>query len=850
MLHFRNQNAKNLIVGHLNINGLRNKFFEVNDMLTQSLLDMFFISETKLDISFPNAQFRVPGFKHYRADRNGNGGGIAAYIRNDLPHRRRSDLESMIVSPTEAMIIEVIIRKEVWLYYCVYNPHFKHKQTCCAMIDDLIDASQTSRPSNIFLIGDLNINLMCENDCKCLKDVMDIHGLCNLIESPTCYKSSNPSLIDVLLTSHKRRIANVLNINTGISDFHNLIACSTKMHVPRNTNRLIYYRSYKHFDETSFKHDLEIAPFHVGDMFDEVDDTFWFNHSLIQGIVDGHAPIKRKKTVKYPVPFMNSKLRKACLNKAMLRNKYFKYGRTKYLWDCYRKIRNQVTKLKATSMNSYFSEKCNPETFQRNPSKYWQTIKPFMTDKSKTVDQNISLFHENKVVNDPAKVCNIFNDYFIEAASHIGKEDPIQDDETIDDILCSYKDHTTIKRIISNVSHVSMFNFSVVSVKEVQKLLKDVDSKKATGYDNIPPKILKIAADELAHPLANLINLSVTKSNFPMDLKKSELSPLYKCKDSLMSENYRPLSVLTSLSKIFEKVFNQQLYDYFTDVMSDLLSAFRKKYGCHHVLTKLIEDSKQALDKHMNVGLLLLDLSKAFDCLPHRLLLCKLHAYGVSRDSCSLLLSYLGNRLQRVKISSAKSEWVKMTKGVPQGSVLGPMLFNIFVNDLIYVIGNTCSLYNYADDNTLGFCHSDINILKTKLEEGSKIALNWFDENHMKANINKFQSIILRPKGVIDDISFHVSGYTLQPVSCVNLLGVKIDDRLSFDNHVSSICNRVAQQTNALRRIVKYLSIENRTCIYIMPSLHQILVIVIQSGTFVVTEAYTNWKRFTSKPFG
>ena len=136
------------------------------------------------------------------------------------------------------------------------------------------------------------------------------------------------------------------------------------MHVPRNTNRLIYYWSYKHFDETSFKHDLEIAPFHVGDMFDEVDDTFWFNHTLIQGIVDGHAPIKRKKTVKYPVPFKTSKLRKACLNKAMLRNKYFNYGRTKYLWDRYRKIRNQVTKLKATPMNSYFSEKCNPETFQ------------------------------------------------------------------------------------------------------------------------------------------------------------------------------------------------------------------------------------------------------------------------------------------------------------------------------------------------------------------------------------------------------------------------------------------------------------------------------------------------------
>ena len=112
-------------------------------------------------------------------------------------------------------------------------------------------------------------------------------------------------------------------------------------------------------------------------------------------------------------------------------------------------------------------KKCYPETFQRNPSKYWQAIKPFMIDKSKAVEQNISLLHDNKVVNGPVKVCNIFNDSLIEAASHIGKEDPIQDNETIDDILCSHEDHTTIKRIISNDPHASIFSFSFICVNEV-----------------------------------------------------------------------------------------------------------------------------------------------------------------------------------------------------------------------------------------------------------------------------------------------------------------------------------------------------------------------------------------------
>ena len=293
-----------------------------------------------------------------------------------------------------------------------------------------------------------------------------------------------------------------------------------------------------------------------------------------------------------------------------------------------------------------------------------------MTDKCKTNDQDISLFHENKIVNDPVKVCKIFYEYFMKAASNIGNEGPISDDENIDDILRTYDGCEIIQRITSNVPHDGIFNFSSTTVKEVNDLLNKTDPTKATGYDDIPPKLLKLGATELAPTITNLINQSIEKCRFPTASKKSELSPLYKNKDNLIADNYRPLSILPSVSKIFEKVFNQQLYDYFKHILSGLLSAFRKKYGCHHVLTRLIEDCKRALDKHMHVGLRLLDLSEAFDRLPHKLLLCKLHAYGVSRDACDLLCSYLTNRTQRVKISSVKSDWAKLIKGVPQVSVL------------------------------------------------------------------------------------------------------------------------------------------------------------------------------------
>ena len=128
---------------------------------------------------------------------------------------------------------------------------------------------------------------------------MDVHDLSNLIDEPTCFKSENNSLLDFIITSNKRRVYDTLSLNTGISDFHNLVAFSTKMHVPKLGRRRIQYRTFKNFDETSFKHDIEMAPYHVGEIFDDFDDTYWFNHTLVKYVMDNHAPLKHKQTAFY-----------------------------------------------------------------------------------------------------------------------------------------------------------------------------------------------------------------------------------------------------------------------------------------------------------------------------------------------------------------------------------------------------------------------------------------------------------------------------------------------------------------------------------------------------------------------
>ena len=288
------------------------------------------------------------------------------------------------------------------------------------------------------------------------------------------------------------------------------------------------------------------------------------------------------------------------------------------------------------------------------------------------------------------------------------------------------------------------FSFQPTTVEHVAEKLHQLNSKKATGFDHIPAKLLKVSADIIAPSLTAQINNNIVTSCFPTELKTEQVIPVYKKKDPLDKANYWPVSILPALSKIFERILADQLTEFFNDIFSPSLSAFRKGISCQSILLKMTEDWRKALDDRKYVGAVLMDLSKAFDCMPHNLLLAKLQAYGLSSEAITLMRSYLTGRRQRVKIGSTTSLWLEVKKGVPQGSILGPLLFNVFINDLFYVIDG-CNIYNYADDNTLSVTHSNQTVLATMLQGKAEEAIDWFSNNAMAANPDKCQAILLAP---------------------------------------------------------------------------------------------------------
>ena len=240
-----------------------------------------------------------------------------------------------------------------------------------------------------------------------------------------------------------------------------------------------------------------------------------------------------------------------------------------------------------------------------------------------------------------------------------------------------------------------------------------------------------------------------------------------------------------------------------TSKFSPFLCGFRKNHNSQYSLLKMIEVWKKNLDKGNEIAVILMDLSKAFDTINHSLLLAKLEAYGFSMTSLKLMQSYLCNRFQRTSVNALFSDWKEIETGVPHGSILGPLLFNIFLNDIFYSINNG-NLCNYADDNTLYSIGKSLNMVKESLKTNFLIIQKWFYKNHMVLNPGKCHYLLLGNKSNSNTIN--LNGMKLVSSSFEKLLGILTDRDLSFDKHIKSLCRKAGQKLHAQARISNFVT--------------------------------------------
>lgn len=776
-----------LKIFHLNTQSLLSTFAEFEAMAYEYKFDILTLSETWFtDNQHLIDHVQIPGYNLYYRNRNNNkrGGGVAAYIRDNIKCKVRNDIFSLD-SSIEHLWLEIQgkNRNSHFLLGVFYQPNFdtQLKQEWLKKFDFLIHNVSASWKDLLIITGDFNIDLFKHN-CDITiqyKDILESHHLTQVVKKATRHGST---LIDHFTSNipSKIKLCDVLPC-CEISD-HDGPYIALNARIERYQPRYKYIRDNNKFILNDYEVDFRTLPFTAVYALEDPEDKLDILNNLILSCLERHAPLKRTKFTRPPAPWLK------CLDIQSLKidrdKKRFTAHSThsEHDWQKYRDVRNQL-KSKIKSTKSTFIKSA---LSSNRPKEVWRFVHRILKPKMEVLDVNV----------------DDLNNHFI---------------TTADRLLNSKHDSTTdLLHLLSSLPNNNIndqFVINHISYEDVQNELKNLRSDCSAGFDNISVQYMKPVYDCLASPLTHVINASITANLFPAQWKVNKISPIPKTNDPRCLDDFRPVSVLPLFSKVFERLIAKQICSYIElkYLLKDTISGFRKSHSTCTLMLKLRDDILKSMSKGELTLSIFNDYSKAFDTVQYSTIIRKLHNLGFSHASLEWFISYLSDRLQFVQVNDNKSLINRCNFGVPQGSVLGPILFNLYVSDLQDIDeGNVCQ---YADDTTQ-YEHCKISNLAAsveKAEERLNILNNWSVNNNLLFNPSKTKSILFS-SGKMSKLhnlqdynySIKIKDVPVEKVNCWKVLGVIFQENLCWKKHIDQVVSSCYKKLFVLKKLKRF----------------------------------------------
>lgn len=735
--------------------------------------------------------YGIPGYNCIHCCRGDSYGGTSVYIRENFQF-------TVNVCESKMFCEMIVLTLENYKIYGkpVKIISFYRSQKCDIntfynLIENLLNLY--GRESCI-IVGDSNVDFLDNTQSDEFSNLLsnfDFKNCHNLVTRPasgTCIDNVYSNISNSFFIS---------STECDISD-HNMVTCLIRSDVnnPKNFEIIQKRCDYAKF-RVVFQNNVSI-----NNTGDPSADTTRLIECLSSACKSSTVEVKRKKALKSEIaPWVNDNLQSLILFKQKLLKQRRKNRNNLDIQNKLNRISKVIKKACQESMNNYYKD--NISKIQHDPKKCWRFLNESLGRNKK---QQVSLVNsDGRLIMDDTTKCNLLNQYFIQAPKSIKQQ-----------INSSPLDSCNSLRTLNR--HNGTFHFQYSTIEEILLIMSELSINKSPGHDNLSPRLFKVCRQEISPHLLRIFNNIISTSEYPTILKISKIVPIPKEINANVEDKYRPIALLSVIDKIFEKLIHQQLDTYLENnkLLYDCQFGFRKGSGTENAVVNVISNICNGLDQGLNgVAGIFYDFSKAFDLVDHEILICKLQYYGIMGGAINLIKSYLYNRKQYVELNDCKSFLGVVENGVPQGSVLGPLLFVIYINDImnLQLYGK---LYMYADDISLFYPYKHEAALKPYMERDASLIFEYSRLNKLVINTKKTKLVRFKPRLTNDAGSFSifVNGQEIFESQSVKYLGLHLQSNLSWNLHIQELRSKISPAVGLLYKFKNKFDQQTKLLLY------------------------------------